>query len=115
MNVWLKPLSLVPLLSLGACSSPKLINNDYAPARFAALSGNGEKRIAKDFYQMGGADQLKRAYWRQLNGVGYPEHKPVADAGTGLQRRYVTLPVPAAIDPDGTVKEAHLEVVEVVQ
>jgi len=36
-------------------------------------------------------------------------------AGVKLQRKYVVLPVPEHTDPDGTIKEANNQVVEVVQ
>jgi hypothetical protein len=38
-----------------------------------------------------------------------------AQPTTNLQRKYVVLPVPEHVDPDGTIKEASNQVVEVVQ
>jgi hypothetical protein len=35
--------------------------------------------------------------------------------GASLQRKYVVLPVPEHVEPDGTIKEANNQIVEVVQ
>jgi len=43
--------------------------------------------------------------------AGVAESQPA----TGLQRKYVLLPVPEHVEPDGTIKEANNQVVEVVQ
>jgi hypothetical protein len=99
--------------SLCSCSSVRLPNSGTAAEQFAALGGNGERRIAKNFYELGAADQVKRLYWAQRRaqetGGSQAEH------GVRLERRYVSIPVPEHVDPDGTVKEANNQVVEVVQ
>lgn len=100
------------LLMMSACSSPKLANNGTAAEQFAALSGNGQKGVAKNFYELGEGDAVKRLYWAQRRaqetGDAPPQH-------TALQRKYVVLPVPEHTAPDGTEIEANQQVVEVIQ
>jgi hypothetical protein len=105
-------LSLI-LVSICSCSSVKLPNSGTAAEQFAGLSGNGQREIAKNFYELGAADQVKRLYWaqRRAQEVGGGQ----AEQGAILQRRYVSIPVPEHMDPDGTIKEANNQVVEVVQ
>jgi hypothetical protein len=100
-------------IALCSCSSVKLPNSGAAAEQFAGLSGNGQREIAKNFYELGAADQVKRLYWaqRRAQEIGGGQ----AEQGVRLQRRYVSIPVPEHIDPDGTVKEASNQVVEVVQ
>jgi hypothetical protein len=106
---WLMGVTIVVV----GCSSPQLPNNQTAEARFAALSGNGERQIAHDFYGLGEGDAIKRLYWAQRR---MQEQGGTADARpTRLQRKYVVLPVPEHVEPDGTIKEANNQVVEVVQ
>jgi hypothetical protein len=73
--------------------------------------GNREKAIARNFYDLGASDSVKRWYWGEIEGR---DPKP-ANAAAGLKRKYVTIPVPAHTDPDGTLIEASSQVVEVVQ
>jgi hypothetical protein len=99
-------------LMMGSCSSPKLPNTGTAAEQFAALSGNGQRGVAKNFYELGQSDAVKRLYWAQRRaqetGDPPPQH-------TSLQRKYVVLPVPEHTAPDGTLIEANQQVVEVVQ
>ena len=46
---------------------------------------------------------------------GAPMFGGQTEQGVTLQRRYVSIPVPEHVDPDGTIKEANNQVVEVVQ
>jgi hypothetical protein len=98
--------------SVSACSTPKLANSGTAAEQFAGLSGDGQKGIAKNFYQLGESDSIKRLYWAQRRaqetGDPPPQH-------TSLQRKLVVLPVPEHTAPDGTQIEASQSVVEVVQ
>lgn len=100
-------------VAIAGCASPKLPNNQTAPDRFASLHGNGERQIAHDFYELGEGDSIKRLYWAQRR---QQEQGRTADAqSTRLQRRYVNIPVPAHVDPDGTEIEASNRAVEIVQ
>jgi hypothetical protein len=76
--------------------------------------GYHEKFVARDFYDLGSGDAIRRLYWAQRASQQY---NGTADAppATKLQRKYVVLPVPQHVDPDGTIKEASSQVVEVVQ
>jgi hypothetical protein len=106
------PLPLV--LALCSCASaPRLPNSQTASERYSVL-GYHEKFIARDFYDLGAGDAIRRLYWaqrarQQYNGTA--DAAPVAK----LQRKYVVLPVPEHVEPDGTIKEASNQVVEVVQ
>jgi hypothetical protein len=80
------------------------------------MLGYHEKFVARQFYDLGSGDAVKRLYWAQRNvqqyrAGGISDGAPAA----GLQRKYVVLPVPEHVDPDGTTKEASNQVVEVVQ
>jgi hypothetical protein len=101
-------------LTLAACSTtPHLVNEDTAAAQFARLS-KGQKAIAATFYDLGAGDTIKRLYWAQRTaqetGASAEATPPVP-----LQRRYVNIPVPEHIEPDGTIKEPSTQAVEVVQ
>jgi hypothetical protein len=76
--------------------------------------GFREKAVARNFYDLGSGDAIKRLYWAQRRAQ---ETSGVSDAQptTNLQRKYVVLPVPEHVEPDGTIKEASNQVVEVVQ
>ena len=80
------------------------------------MLGYHEKFVARQFYDLGSGDAVKRLYWAQRNvqqygASGASDTAPAAR----LQRKYVVLPVPEHVDPDGTIKEASNQVVEVVQ
>jgi hypothetical protein len=106
-------IGLVTVLA-SACSSPKLGGPQTADARFAALSGNSQRQIAHDFYQLGASDDIKRLYWAQRR--VQEQGRDTADAQpTRLQRRYVNLPYPSFQDSDGTVREGGVRAVEIVQ
>jgi hypothetical protein len=76
--------------------------------------GYHEKFIARNFYDLGSGDAIRRLYWAQR---ATQQYNGTADAppATKLQRKYVVLPVPEHVEPDGTIKEASNQVVEVVQ
>jgi hypothetical protein len=101
------------LLSLCSCASTKLPNTQTAGEQFSVL-GYREKQIARNFYDFGSGDAIKRLYWAQRASQQYNATAD-ADPVAKLQRKYVVLPVPEHVDPDGTVKEASKQVVEVVQ
>jgi hypothetical protein len=106
----------LPLLLTGAvcsCASTKLPNTQTAAEQFSVL-GSREKAIARNFYDLGSGDAIRRLYWAQRASQQYNGTADTAPA-TKLQRKYVILPVPEHVDPDGTVKEASNQVVEVVQ
>ena len=109
----MRPGVLLIAVSLAACSSPKLPSANTAADQFAALHGNGQKAIAKNFYELGEGDTAKRLWWahRRAQETG----DPPPQQHTSLQRKYVVLPVPEHTAPDGTQIEASQQVVEVVQ
>jgi hypothetical protein len=109
----MKASSLIIAVILCSCSSAKLPNSGTTAEQFAALSGNGQRTIAKNFYELGAADQVKRLYWAQRRAQETGGSQ--AEQGVRIERRYVSIPVPEHIDPDGTIKEANNQVVEVVQ
>jgi hypothetical protein len=98
---------------LCSCASIKLPNSGTAAEQFAGLSGHSQRAIAKNFYELGSADEVKRLYWAQRRAQETGGGK--AEQGVTLQRRYVSIPVPEHVDPDGTIKEANNQIVEVVQ
>ena len=103
------------LLGVGLCScaSTKLPNTQTAAEQFSVL-GSREKVIARNFYDLGSGDAIRRLYWAQRDNQQYNATAEASPA-TNLQRKYVVLPVPEHVEPDGTVKEASNQVVEVVQ
>jgi hypothetical protein len=77
--------------------------------------GYHEKFVARNFYDLGSGDAIKRLYWSQRR-MQEQGRDDTADARPApLQRRYVNLPSPAYQDADGTYHEASLHAVEVVQ
>ena len=103
------------ILLTGCASAPKLPKSQTASEQFSTL-GYHDKFVARQFYDLGSGDVIKRLYWAQRNVQQY-RASGIADAPptTGLQRKYIVLPVPEHVDPDGTIKEATNQVVEVVQ
>ena len=104
------------LLLLVSCTTPKLPTAQTASQQFAALGSNREKGIAKNFYSLGQGDAVKRWYWDNIEGHA---ERPVsseaqAQPDSGLQHKYVVIPVPEHAE-NGTVKAASQQVVEVVQ
>jgi hypothetical protein len=77
--------------SLCSCASVKLPNSGTAAEQFAGLAGNSQRGIAKNFYELGVADQVKRLYWAQRRAQGIGDGQ--AEQGVTLQRRYVSIPV----------------------
>jgi hypothetical protein len=104
---------LLVAIGLCSCASTKLPNTQTAAEQFSVL-GSGEKAVARNFYDLGSGDAIRRLYWAQRASQQY---NAAADAQptTNLQRKYVVLPVPEHVEPDGTIKEASQQVVEVVQ
>jgi len=103
------------MLLTGCVSAPKLPNSQTASKQFSTL-GYHDKFVARNFYDLGSGDAIKRLYFAQRNMQQYRLRDTVdASPVTSLQRRYVVLPVPEHVDPDGTIKEANNQVVEVVQ
>jgi hypothetical protein len=104
---------LLVAAGLSSCTNTKLPNTQTAAEQFSVL-GSGEKAVARNFYDLGSGDAIRRLYWAQRRAQ---ETGGVSDAEprTKLQRKYVVLPVPEHVDPDGTIKEASNQVVEVVQ
>ena len=104
---------LVVTVALSSCASTKLPNTQTAAEQFSVL-GAREKAVARNFYDLGSGDAIRRLYWAQRASQQY---NGTADAQptTNLQRKYVVLPVPEHVDPDGTIKEASNQIVEVVQ
>jgi hypothetical protein len=109
----MKLAGLLVVIVLTSCASTKLPNTQTAAEQFSVL-GAREKGVARNFYDLGSGDAIRRLYWAQRRAQ---ETGGVSDAQqtTNLQRKYVVLPVPEHVDPDGTIKEANNQVVEVVQ
>ena len=102
----------IVVLLTGCTAAPKLPNSQTAIEQYSTL-GYREKFIARNFYDLGSGDAIKRLYWAQRRAQetsALTESQPA----TNLERKYVVIPVPEHVDPDGTVKEASNQVVEVV-
>ena len=104
---------LLVAIGLSSCASTKLPNTWTAAEQFSIL-GAREKAVARNFYDLGSGDAIRRLYWAQR---ASQQFNGTADAqpATSLQRKYVVLPVPEHLEPDGTIKEASNQIVEVVQ
>ena len=103
----------VAVLLAGCAAAPRLPNSQTASERYSTL-GYHEKFLAREFYDLGSGDAIKRLYWAQRNSQQYngtAEASPVEK----LQRKYVNLPSPPYQDADGTWHEGSLHAVEVVQ
>jgi hypothetical protein len=105
-------LAMAASFLVAGCSTPTLPNNQTAVEQFSRL-GYAGKRVARTFYDLGEGDEIKRLYWAQRR--AQETGGKASAAPTSLQRKYVVLPVPQHVEPDGTIKEANNEVVEVVQ
>ncbi len=71
-----------------------------------------DKALAGEFYNFGSGDEIRKLFWAQRRAQetgGVVENTPT------LQRRYVNLPSPAYQDADGTLHEASVHAVEIVQ
>jgi hypothetical protein len=104
---------LLVAFGLSSCASTKLPNTQTAAEQFSVL-GSREKAVARNFYDLGSGDAIRRLYWAKRASQQYNSTSD-AQPTTNLERRYVVLPVPEHIEPDGTIKEASNQVVEVVQ
>lgn len=102
------------LSSLCSCASAKLPNGQTATEQFSRLS-YGQKGIAKDFYELGQGDAIKRLYWAQRDSQERNTGLSDAPLPVNLQRKYINVWMPPQVDPDGTEKEGHYTAVEVVQ
>jgi hypothetical protein len=63
--------SLTLLASFCSCTSTKLPNTQTAAEQFSVL-GSREKIIARNFYDLGSGDAIKRLYWAQRR---YKKHQ----------------------------------------
>lgn len=106
---------LIATVALSSCASaPRLPNSQTASEQYSTL-GYHEKFIARNFYDLGSGDAIKRLYWAQRNEGQYRARDGAeGSSAVSLQRRYATVPVPEHVDPDGTIKEASNVVVETV-
>ena len=102
------------ILLTGCASAPKLPNSQTASEQFSTL-GYHEKFVARQFYDLGSGDAIKRLYFAQRELQRYGQTSDAAPVGVKLQRKYVVLPVPEHVDPNGTIKEPSNQVVEVVE
>jgi hypothetical protein len=105
---------LLATAALSSCASTKLPNTETAAEQFSVL-GSREKVVARNFYDLGSGDAIRRLYWAQRASQQYNPTADTSPTTTNLQRKYVVLPVPEHVEPDGTIKEASNQVVEVVQ
>jgi len=102
----------IVVLLTGCTAAPKLPNSQTASEQYSTL-GYREKFIARNFYDLGAGDAIKRLYWAQ-RWAQQPSGLTESQPATNLERKHVVIPVPEHVDPDGTVKEASNQVVEVV-
>jgi hypothetical protein len=103
----------VALIFVGCASAPRLPNSQTASEQYSTL-GYREKFVARNFYDLGSGDAIRRLYWAQRRAQEYGGTAD-APAPTQLHRRYVNLPSPAYQDADGTWHEPSLHAVEIVQ
>ncbi len=104
---------VLAVIAVTGCTSVKLPNSHTASEQFSVL-GYHEKVVARNFYDLGSGDTIKRLYWAQRRAQETGGMVDVTPS-TQLKRRYVNVPVPEHVEPDGTLKEASNSVVEVVQ
>jgi hypothetical protein len=104
---------LLVAIGLSSCASTKLPNTRTAAEQFSVL-GTREKAVARNFYDLGSGDAIRRLYWAQRASQQY-NGRADAQPAKNLQRKYVVLPVPEHLEPDGAIKEASNQIVEVVQ
>jgi hypothetical protein len=92
-----------------------LPNSQTASEQYSTL-GYHEKFVARNFYDLGSGDSIKRLYWAQRR-VQEHGRSDTAEASPveKLQRRYVNLPYPPFQDADGTMREGGVRAVEIVQ
>lgn len=107
----MKRVSILCLLFAGCATTPKLTNSGTASDQFASLNRSNQW-VAKNFYDLGQGDAVKRLYWAQRN-VQIGGRSTAQE--TSLQHRYINIAVPAHTDPDGTEIEAANHAVEIVQ
>src|ERR1700726_3671088 len=91
------------LLLLVSCTTPKLPTAQTVSQQFAALGGNREKGIAKNFYSLGQGNAVKRWYWDNIEGHAERSEAQAQQPDSGLQHKYVVFPVPEHVE-NGTVK-----------
>jgi hypothetical protein len=108
MRMFLGAIALV----LVGCASQQFPNSHTAYEQYSRLDRH-DKAVAGQFYELGQGDTVKRLYWAQRR--AQETGSAAAAPSVSLERRYVNIPVPEHVDPDGTVKEATNQVVEVVQ
>jgi len=110
-----KLLLLLSLVLAGCATGPHLPVAQTASERFSTL-GCQERRVASEFYDLGAGDAIKQLYWGQRDAQerrsGYSEAEPSL---APLEHRFVNVPVPEHVEPDGTIKEASNQVIEVVR
>jgi hypothetical protein len=109
----MKRMLMLVVVGIAGCSSPRLPIAHTAADEFAALHGNGQRAIARDFYDYGQGDTTKRLYWAQRRAQETGDPPPAQHAA--LQRKYITVQVPGYQDVDGTIREPSLQTIEVVQ
>lgn len=99
---------------LCSCASTKFPSSHTAYEQWSALHSEHDRALAAGFYEMGQGDEIKKLYWAQRDLQRNPRFSD-APPPVSLQRRYVNVPVPEHVDPDGTIKEPSNIVVETVQ
>lgn len=66
-------------------------------------------------YDKGRSDEVKRLYWVQKNLHRGDEFSPGFGSGTSLTPSFYEIPVPEHVSSDGTIIEAHSQIVEVLE
>ena len=102
------------VLNLCSCASVKLPKSQTASEQFWRLS-YGQKQVAKNFYELGEGDSIKRLYWAQRDSQARNSQFTDAPPPVTLQRKYINVWIPPEIDVDGTQREGHFAAVEIVQ
>jgi len=60
----MKATLLIVVVAVAGCANHPLPNSQTASERFSTLGG-GERRIAREFYDFGSGDAIKRLFWAQ--------------------------------------------------
>jgi hypothetical protein len=108
------PVATAIVLLVGCASAPKLPNSQTASEQYSTL-GYHEKFVARNFYDLGSGDAIKRLYWAQRRAQEQGRNTVEASPVEKLQRRYVNIPYPPFQDADGTMREGGVRAVEIVQ
>jgi len=75
----------------------------------------GREKAYTSGYDKGRSDEVKRLYWVQKNLHRGDEFAPGFGGGTSLTPSFYEIPMPEHVSSDGTIIEAHSQIIEVLE